>query len=69
MEHLIAQLLDATQRNNTILYGESGSGKSLFLIKLIQSINDDQRFKNFDMVYIKLRELSAEGNKALPKLL
>jgi DNA replication protein DnaC len=35
MKQIIEYLLDGKQRSNTVLFGESGSGKSLFLIKLM----------------------------------
>ncbi len=57
-------------RTNIVLFGESGAGKSLFIIKLMQDILKDSEFNNHLIVFFKLRDLSGDGNtqKQLNKL-
>jgi GTPase SAR1 family protein len=49
-----------------VLFGESGSGKSLFLIKLMQDIFKDSLFDDYLIIFYKLRDLSGE-NKSTDK--
>jgi hypothetical protein len=49
-------------------FGESGSGKSLFLIKLMKELFVDLQFNNFLILFYKLRDLSGvEGSNGLSK--
>jgi hypothetical protein len=43
-----------------VLFGEGGSGKSLFLIKLMQDISKDSLFDDYLIVFYKLRDLSGD---------
>jgi GTPase SAR1 family protein len=43
-----------------VLFGESGAGKSLFLIKLMQDIFKDSLFDNYLIIFYKLRDLSGD---------
>ncbi len=43
-----------------MLFGEIGSGKTLFLIKLMQDIFKDSLFDNYLIVFYKLRDLSGD---------
>jgi ABC-type dipeptide/oligopeptide/nickel transport system ATPase component len=43
-----------------VLFGESGSGKSLFLIKLMQDIFKDSMFEDHLIIFYKLRDLSGD---------
>jgi GTPase SAR1 family protein len=45
-----------------VLFGESGAGKSLFVIKLIQEILKDSEFNNHLIVFFKLIDLSVENS-------
>jgi ABC-type dipeptide/oligopeptide/nickel transport system ATPase component len=45
-----------------VLFGESGAGKSLFMIKLIQEILKDREFSKHLIVFFKLRDLSGESS-------
>ena len=60
MDRLAAINLNS-RNSNTVLFGESGSGKSLFLLKLLQLIDKDARFKNKAVVLFKLRDLSGDN--------
>ncbi len=46
---------------NIVLYGESGAGKSLFLLKLMRVMYSKKKFDDFNLVYYKLRDLSGMG--------
>ncbi len=54
-----------------VLFGESGAGKSLFLIKLVQEILKNNDFDSHLIVYYKLADLCSEGDttEQLKKLL
>jgi ABC-type dipeptide/oligopeptide/nickel transport system ATPase component len=43
-----------------VLFGESGSGKSLFLIELMQDIFKDILFDDYLIIFYKLRDLSGD---------
>ncbi len=43
-----------------MLFGESGAGKSLFLIKLMQDIFRDSLFEDYLITFYKLRDLSGD---------
>jgi GTPase SAR1 family protein len=44
------------------LVGQSGAGKTLLLIKLIKGLSDNNYKTNFDIVMVRLRELSLATN-------
>ncbi len=43
-----------------MLFGESGAGKSLSLIKLMQDIFRDSLFDDYLIIFYKLRDLSGD---------
>jgi ABC-type dipeptide/oligopeptide/nickel transport system ATPase component len=43
-----------------VLFGESGSGKSLFLKKLMQDIFKDSLFDDYLIIFYKLKDLSGD---------
>jgi DNA replication protein DnaC len=45
------------KKQNILLLGESGAGKSLFLIKLMQEILKEKSFKNHLVAFYKLIDL------------
>ena len=51
-----------SSNKNIVLFGESGSGKSLLLIKLLQKIQEDEDFSNYLIIFYKLRDLSGKGS-------
>ncbi len=50
------------KKKNIVLFGESGSGKSLFIIKLMQEIFKNSDFDDHLIVFYKLRDLSGDGD-------
>jgi DNA replication protein DnaC len=58
---LISKNNNQTQKQkNIVLFGESGSDKSLFLIKLMQDIFKDSLFDDYLIIFYKLRDLSGD---------
>ena len=63
MEKVKERLLETAAHDKSIvLFGESGAGKSLFLIKLIQELWYDKAFNGHHLAYYKLRDLSGVGS-------
>jgi GTPase SAR1 family protein len=51
-----------------LLFGESGAGKSTFLIKLMEELLADPQFNNFLILFYKLTDLSrVEGSNGVIK--
>ncbi len=70
VKRLLTNSEQAIKKRNLVLFGESGAGKSLFVIKLMQEILKDSEFSNHLIVFYKLTDLSGEKStkKQLSKL-
>jgi DNA replication protein DnaC len=62
VKRLLKDSEQANKKRNIVLFGESGAGKSLFVIKLMQEILKDGEFNNHLIVFFKLRDLSGENS-------
>ncbi len=70
VKRLLGNNEQANKKQNLVLFGESGSGNSLFISKLMQNILKDSEFNNYLIVFFKLGDLSSENStkKQLSKL-
>jgi DNA replication protein DnaC len=59
----------AEERKNLVIFGEGGSGKSLFLIKLMLELAEEEVHlsnnpkREYKVILYKLRELSGVSNQ------
>ncbi len=70
VKRLLKNSEQANQKQNLVLFGESGAENSLFVFKLMQDILKDSDYNNYLIVFFKLRDLSSESStkKQLSKL-